>query len=50
MLNENREVMTTIHQGGVLGKQFAKVHRRLISTTHEATCALAATIKKIGVH
>lgn len=37
--------MTTIHLGGVLGKQFGKVHRRLISTTHEATRALAATIK-----
>lgn len=39
MRSENREVMTAIHLGGVLGKQFGKVHRRLISTTHEATRA-----------
>lgn len=45
MRSENREVMTAIHLGGVLGKQFGKVHRRLISTTHEATRALVATIK-----
>ena len=40
-----KEIMTQIELGGVLGKTFGKVHRRLISTTHEATRALAATIK-----
>lgn len=39
------EVMTRIELGGVLGKTFGKVHHRLISTTHEATRALAATVK-----
>ncbi|TCB98145.1 tail assembly protein [Kosakonia quasisacchari] len=39
------EVMTRIELGGVLGKTFGKIHHRLISTTHEATRALAATIK-----
>ena len=37
--------MTRIELGGVLGKTFGKIHYRLISTTHEATRALAATIK-----
>lgn len=37
--------MTRIELGGVLGKTFGKVHHRLISTTHEATRALAATIE-----
>ncbi|MDU4243554.1 MAG: tail assembly protein [Bifidobacterium longum] len=36
--------MTKIELGGILGKTFGKVHHRLISTTHEATRALAATI------
>ncbi|VVT48062.1 Phage tail fibers [Kosakonia radicincitans] len=40
-----QEVMTRIELGGILGKTFGKVHHRLISTTHEATRALAATIK-----
>ncbi len=40
-----QEVMTRIELGGVLGKIFCKVHHRLISTPHEATRALAATIK-----
>lgn len=39
------EVMTRIELGGVLGKTFGKVHHRLISTTHEASRALAATVK-----
>ncbi len=39
-----KEIMTTIELGGVLGKTFGKIHRRLISTSHEATRALAATI------
>jgi len=39
-----KEIMTTIELGGVLGKTFGKVHHRLISTTHEATRALAATV------
>ncbi|SLK20716.1 Phage-related protein, tail component [Enterobacter sp. NFR05] len=39
-----REAMTKIELGGILGKTFGKVHHRLISTTHEATRALAATI------
>lgn len=38
------EIMTQIELGGILGKTFGKVHHRLISTTHEATRALAATI------
>lgn len=37
--------MTRIELGGVLGKTFGKVHNRLISTTHEATRALAATVE-----
>ncbi|MEE7524461.1 tail assembly protein [Enterobacter roggenkampii] len=40
-----QEIMTRIELGGILGKTFGKVHHRLISTTHEATCALAATVK-----
>ncbi|WP_436875933.1 tail assembly protein [Siccibacter turicensis] len=40
-----RESMTRIELGGVLAKTFGKVHHRLISTTHEATRALAATVK-----
>lgn len=40
-----REAMTKIELGGILGKTFGKVHHRLISTTHEATRALAATVK-----
>lgn len=39
------EIMTKIELSGVLGKTFGKVHYRLISTTHEATRALAATVK-----
>lgn len=39
-----REVMTKIELGGILGKTFGKTHHRLISTVHEATRALAATI------
>lgn len=40
-----KEIMTQIELGGVLGKTFGKVHHRLISTTHEATRALAATVQ-----
>lgn len=40
-----KEIMTRIELGGVLGKTFGKVHQRLISTTHEAPRALAATVK-----
>jgi predicted phage tail protein len=36
--------MIQIELCGILGKTFGKVHHRLISTTHEATRALAATI------
>ncbi|KGT86141.1 phage tail assembly protein [Erwinia typographi] len=39
-----QEVMTQIELGGVLGKTFGKTHYRLISTIHEATRALAATV------
>lgn len=39
------EIMTRIELVGILGKTFGKVHHRLISTTHEATRALAATVK-----
>ena len=39
-----KEIMTQIELSGILGKTFGNVHRRLISTTHEATRALAATI------
>lgn len=39
-----QEIMTRIELGGVLGKTFGKVHNRLISTTQEATRALAATV------
>lgn len=39
------EVMTRIELSGVLGKNFGTTHYRLISTTHEATRALAATVK-----
>lgn len=38
------ETMVQIELGGVLGKTFGKTHHRLISTVHEATRALAATI------
>lgn len=40
-----QEKMTRIELGGVLGKTFGRVHHRLISTTHEATRSLAATVK-----
>lgn len=40
-----KEVMTRIELCGVLGKTFGKVHHRLISNTHEACRALAATVK-----
>lgn len=40
-----QEIMTQIELGGVLGKTFGKTHHRLISTVHEATRALAVTIK-----
>jgi predicted phage tail protein len=40
----NERNMIQIELGGILGKTFGKVHHRLISTTHEATRALAATI------
>lgn len=39
-----KEVMTQIELGGVLGRTFGKKHQRIISTIHEATRALAATI------
>ncbi|CAK0703246.1 tail assembly protein [Escherichia coli] len=39
-----QEVMTRIELGGVLGKTFGKTHHRLISTVHEATKSLSATI------
>lgn len=39
-----KEIMIQIELGGILGKTFGKIHHRLISTTHEATRALAATI------
>lgn len=38
------EVMTEIKLYGVLAKKFGKNHQRIISTKHEATRALAATI------
>jgi len=38
------EVMVQIELSGVLGKTFGKTHHRMISTVHEATRALAATI------
>ncbi len=38
------DVMTEIKLYGVLAKKFGKTHQRLISTKHEATRALAATI------
>ncbi len=37
--------MTQIELGGILGKTFGKTHHRLISTTHEASRSLAATIE-----
>lgn len=40
-----QEVMTQIELGGILGKTFGKTHQRLVTTTHEACRALAATIK-----
>ncbi|MCL6745131.1 tail assembly protein [Kosakonia sp. R1.Fl] len=40
-----QEIMTRIELSGILGKTFGKVHYRLIRTTHEATRALAATVK-----
>lgn len=39
------ESMTQIELEGVLGKTFGKTHYRLISTVHEASRSLAATIK-----
>jgi len=38
------ENMVKIELGGILGKTFGQTHHRLISTVHEATRALAATI------
>lgn len=38
------ETMVQIELGGILGKTFGKTHHRWISTVHEATRALAATI------
>jgi predicted phage tail protein len=38
------EVMTRIELGGVLGKNYGKVHHRLISTTAEAINSLTKTI------
>lgn len=38
------EVMARIELGGVLGKTFGKTHHRLISNSHEAARALAATV------
>ncbi|WP_186390508.1 tail assembly protein [Citrobacter freundii] len=40
-----QEIMTEIELGGVLGKLFGRVHKRVISTPHEAGKALAATVK-----
>lgn len=40
----NSEVMTTIELGGVLGKTFGKVHKRLISRIGEAGITLAKTL------
>ena len=40
-----QEIMARIELGGVLGKTFGRVHHRLISTTHEASRALAATVE-----
>ncbi|MDW3568263.1 MULTISPECIES: tail assembly protein [Enterobacter] len=40
-----KEIMTRIELFGALGKTFGRVHHRLIATTHEATRALAATVK-----
>lgn len=40
-----QEIMTQIELGGILGKTFGKTHHRLISRTHEAARALAATVK-----
>jgi len=40
-----QEIMTDIELGGVLGKLFGRVHKRVISTPHEAGKALAATVK-----
>lgn len=40
-----QEVMTQIELGGILGKTFGKTHHRLISTVHESTRSLAATIE-----
>lgn len=37
--------MTQIELGGILGKTFGKTHHRLISTIHEASRSLAATIE-----
>jgi predicted phage tail protein len=39
-----QETMVQIELGGELGKTFGKTHHRLISTVHEASRALAATI------
>ncbi|SFF38383.1 hypothetical protein SAMN05216563_1391, partial [Phytobacter palmae] len=38
------ETMIQIELCGIIGKTFGKVHHRSISTIHEATRALAATI------
>ena len=40
-----KETTVRIELGGLLGKTFGPVHYRLIRTTHEATRALAATVK-----
>ncbi|MGY4654843.1 putative phage tail protein [Ewingella americana] len=42
------ELMTQIELGGILGKTFGKTHHRLISTIHEASRSLAATIEGFG--
>lgn len=39
------EIMTRIELGGVLGKTFGKIHHRIVSTAHEATRALSATVE-----
>ncbi|HFQ7029231.1 TPA: tail assembly protein [Yersinia enterocolitica] len=44
-MSQVTETMTTIKLHGQLGKLFGKEHQRLISTVHEATRALGATIK-----
>lgn len=43
-MNPCEEVMTTIRLGGALGKQFGKIHHRVIRDTREAIRALNATL------